>query len=102
MRGLDSLSQCHWSGRRDSNPRHPAWKASALPTELLPTERYMLGAGLRYAVARPDAFEYDKECGGAGAQKHDVQRSDPPGVCLADVKEVIERVEEVLQESQGQ
>ena len=25
-----------WSGRRDSNPRHPAWKASALPTELLP------------------------------------------------------------------
>ena len=24
------------SGRRDSNPRHPAWKASALPTELLP------------------------------------------------------------------
>ena len=25
-----------WSGRRDSNPRHPAWKASALPAELLP------------------------------------------------------------------
>jgi hypothetical protein len=25
-----------WSGRRDSNPRHPAWKARALPTELLP------------------------------------------------------------------
>src|SRR5690348_4547880 len=25
-----------WSGRRDSNSRHPAWKASALPTELLP------------------------------------------------------------------
>jgi hypothetical protein len=24
------------SGRRDSNPRHQAWKASALPTELLP------------------------------------------------------------------
>ena len=24
------------SGRRDSNSRHPAWKASALPTELLP------------------------------------------------------------------
>ena len=28
-----------WSGRRDSNPRHPAWKASALPTELLPRQR---------------------------------------------------------------
>ena len=26
------------SGRRDSNPRHPAWKASALPTELLPQQ----------------------------------------------------------------
>ena len=25
-----------WSGRRDSNSRHPAWKARALPTELLP------------------------------------------------------------------
>lgn len=25
-----------WSGRRDSNSRQPAWKAEALPTELLP------------------------------------------------------------------
>ena len=25
-----------WSGGRDSNPRHPAWKAGTLPTELLP------------------------------------------------------------------
>ena len=25
-----------WSGRRDSDPRHSAWKADALPTELLP------------------------------------------------------------------
>jgi hypothetical protein len=25
-----------WSGRRDSNPRHSAWEADALPTELLP------------------------------------------------------------------
>ena len=25
-----------WSGRRDSNPRPSAWKADALPTELLP------------------------------------------------------------------
>jgi hypothetical protein len=25
-----------WSGRRDSNSRHSAWKAEALPTELLP------------------------------------------------------------------
>src|SRR4051812_29786310 len=27
-----------WSGRRDSNSRHFAWKAKALPTELLPRE----------------------------------------------------------------
>jgi hypothetical protein len=26
----------YWSGRRDSNSRQPAWKAEALPTELLP------------------------------------------------------------------
>src|SRR5262245_24184150 len=25
-----------WSGRRDSNPRQPAWKAGALPAELHP------------------------------------------------------------------
>jgi hypothetical protein len=25
-----------WSGKRVSNPRQPAWKASALPTELFP------------------------------------------------------------------
>ena len=29
----------NWSGRRDSNSRHPAWKAEALPTELLPLIR---------------------------------------------------------------
>ena len=28
--------QRNWSGRRDSNPRHAAWKAAAPPTELLP------------------------------------------------------------------
>src|SRR3979411_2207493 len=32
-----------WSGRRDSNSRHPAWKASALPTELLPRPRDCTG-----------------------------------------------------------
>jgi hypothetical protein len=29
-----------WSGRRDSNSRHPAWKAEALPTELLPPVQF--------------------------------------------------------------
>jgi hypothetical protein len=31
-----NLLELPQSGRRDSNPRHQAWKASALPTELLP------------------------------------------------------------------
>jgi hypothetical protein len=30
------LPQKQWSGRRGSNSRHSAWKAEALPTELLP------------------------------------------------------------------
>ena len=32
----ESSSDKKWSGKRDSNPRHPAWKAGALPSELLP------------------------------------------------------------------
>ena len=34
-----------WSGRRDSNPRHLAWEASTLPTELLPLSRPILAPG---------------------------------------------------------
>src|SRR5713101_7284834 len=32
-----------WSGKRDSNPRHSAWKADALPSELFPPK--VLGGG---------------------------------------------------------
>ena len=32
-----------WSGRRDSNPRHPAWEAGTLPTELHPQSNSILG-----------------------------------------------------------
>ena len=38
MRSTTELKQ-HKSGKRDSNPRPPAWKASALSTELLSHER---------------------------------------------------------------
>jgi hypothetical protein len=34
-----------WSGRRDSNPRHLAWEASTLPTELLPLGARPIGTG---------------------------------------------------------
>ena len=34
---IDAMHKCkQWSGRRDSNARHSAWKADALPTELHP------------------------------------------------------------------
>ena len=36
-----------WSGRRDSNPRHPAWKAGAPPTELLPLGGTRLASPVR-------------------------------------------------------
>src|SRR5690625_988106 len=32
----NAIKHLGWSGRRDSNPRHSAWEADALPTELLP------------------------------------------------------------------
>jgi hypothetical protein len=34
--GARRVDQRVWSGRRGSNSRHAAWKAAALPTELLP------------------------------------------------------------------
>src|ERR1035437_8410931 len=37
---IRALKVGKWSGRRDSNPRHSAWEADTLPTELLP-----LGSG---------------------------------------------------------
>jgi hypothetical protein len=41
-----------WSGRRDSNSRHSAWEADALPTELLP-----LTAELFTTAAHPRASQ---------------------------------------------
>ena len=35
-RSTPELHRLIWSGRRGSNSRHSAWKADALPTELLP------------------------------------------------------------------
>ena len=33
---MEPSSSIMWSGTRDSNPRHPAWEAGTLPTELVP------------------------------------------------------------------
>ena len=43
-----------WSGRRDSNPRRPAWKARALPTELLPLESITYARFQGQAAADPN------------------------------------------------
>jgi integrase len=47
------------SGRRDSNPRHPAWEASALPTELrprtFPTLPHLCPAASPAAACEPPA-----------------------------------------------
>ena len=48
MRSTTELKQQHicsqLSGRRGSNPRPPAWKASALSTELLPQFVFDVGS----------------------------------------------------------
>jgi hypothetical protein len=38
------------SGRRDSNPRQPAWKAGTLPTELLPHHESQFERGILFQV----------------------------------------------------
>lgn len=48
-----------WSGKRDSNPRRSAWRADALPAELLP-RYWWLAASVRHRdiltlVARPSS-----------------------------------------------
>ncbi len=48
-----------WSGRRGSNPRPPAWKASALSTELLPHVRIVSAAFLSWGSPVPRFFLAD-------------------------------------------
>jgi hypothetical protein len=40
-----------WSGRRDSNPRRPAWEAGILPTELLPLSWLLKSNLFRHLLA---------------------------------------------------
>ena len=64
MRSTTELKQ-HESGKRDSNPRPPAWKASALSTELFPQDFRENLAGLSlfgatYVAVGADGFEPPK------------------------------------------
>ena len=44
-----------WSGRRDSDPRHPAWEADTLPTELRPQKPQ------KYIVTRCEVKKFYKK-----------------------------------------
>ncbi len=46
-----------WSGRRDSNPRHSAWEADTLPTELLPLESARTPLQTTTASSHPQSFD---------------------------------------------
>ena len=49
-----SFGMTLWSGRPGSNRRHSAWKADALPTELLPLLLVVVGrAGFEPAKVKP-------------------------------------------------
>ena len=49
-----------WSGRRGSNSRHAAWKAAALPTELLPPEARRRNSWLGLTVTQPRRGSFSK------------------------------------------
>ena len=54
--------QSSQSGRRDSNPRHQAWKASALPTELLPRVPVLPADTASGPTVVREGFEPSKAC----------------------------------------
>ncbi len=48
-----------WSGRRDSNPRQPAWKAGTLATELRPhITNYVGGTAGRIRTDTPEGRRF--------------------------------------------
>ena len=60
-----------WSGKRDSNPRRPAWKAGALPAELFPPtlkQSYRLPSPQPRALI-PRPWETARRAGASGAPK---------------------------------
>ena len=44
FKGAPPAAEERWSGQRDSNPRHQAWEACTLPTELCPHGRSVVAA----------------------------------------------------------
>ncbi len=46
-----------WSGRWDSNPRHPAWEADTLPTELRPRDAFASNC----CTTLPEAPQHEDE-----------------------------------------
>ena len=56
---LAVFGKSYMSGKRGSNPRPPAWKASALSTELFPQFHYLAFSRLSMSVGK-DGFEPPK------------------------------------------
>jgi hypothetical protein len=53
---LNNHSIFIWSGRRGSNSRHSAWKAEALPTELLPPNSFKIDGMVKIAPCSTTNF----------------------------------------------
>ena len=54
------------SGRRGSNPRHQAWKACALPTELLPRDKTFRARIIHRPLLRPLVLSLQPPTDGGG------------------------------------
>ena len=66
-----------WSGRRDSDPRHPPWQGGTLPAELLPQMCLGAESNHRHADFQSTALptELPRHNGDPdGARTHDLQR----------------------------
>src|SRR5215469_3317384 len=66
-----------WSGRRDSNPRRPAWKAGTLPTELLPRANrcYHTTSAAGLEALHPASWPHPRELSAAGQVRNKVRAS---------------------------
>ena len=85
MRSTPELHRLLWSGRRGSNSRPSAWKADALPTELLPqiwwgevdsnhrTRRsgFTVRRNCRYAIPPSCSKQFKKARAERGIRTHD-------------------------------
>ena len=91
MRSTPELHRLFWSGRRGSNSRPSAWKADALPTELLPQKSAifaLLSAAPRntneFVFARlARQFRHASHCGGRWTRTTEPEGADLQSAAIA-------------------